>query len=411
LRILLIGASGFIGRHLSRRLVEAGHEVLPASRAPARTGALTIDLARDTRPEDWLPRLRGVDAVVNAAGIFRQAGQSRFAGVHEAGPKALFAACAQAAVRVVIQISALGADAAARSGFHLSKRSADDALRATALEWAIVQPSIVYGYEGESARQLALLAALPLVPLPGDGFQRLQPVHVEDLGSVVLRLLEPAQARRITVAAVGPRAVSVRDWLATLRTGMGLPAGRFIRVPLPLVRAVVGREAVDMLARGNTAPADCMAELLGRSPRDPADFIAGEAEGEALRSRARLDWLLPLLRAAVALTWIATGIVSLGVYPVADSLALLARVGLTGAAASIALFASALLDLALGVAIYGLRRHRAWLWRAQLALIAGYSTIVALWLPEYWLHPFGPLLKNLPLMAAILLLHEFEPRA
>ena len=61
----------------------------------------------------------------------------------------------------------------------------------------------------------------------------------------------------------------------------------------------------------------------------------------------------------------------------------------------------------LGVAIFVLPRRR-WLWRAQIALIAIYSVVIAWRLPEFWLHPFGPLLKNIPLVAAIILLHELD---
>jgi uncharacterized protein YbjT (DUF2867 family) len=408
LRILLVGASGFIGRNLAARLSTDGHRIVPAVRSPSGAG-IPVDLQRDTDPACWIPRLTGIDAVINAAGSFREAREGTFDAVHDAGPRALFAACERAGVRVVIQISALGSDAGAASRFHLSKRGADDALRASSLDWAVVQPSLVYGHEGASARQLALLAALPIVPLPGDGSQRVQPIHIDDLCSIVSRLLEPATRRRTTVAAVGPRAVTMREWLQTLRAQMRLPKTVFIPVPLPLVRMVAGREAVAMLARGNTAPDDAVRRLLGRAPRDVADFV-DSAQAQGLRDRARLDWLLPCLSAAVALTWVVTGLLSLGVYPVADSLALLARVGLTGPAALVALYGAAIVDLALGAGVYALRRHRIWLWRAQLLLIGGYSVVIAVCLPEFWLHPFGPLLKNVPLMAAILLLHEFEPR-
>lgn len=408
MRILLVGASGFIGRHLCDRLVQEGHEVVPASRRPP-SGGISADFRHDVRPESWVPRLTGVDAVVNAAGIFEETAAGAFRSVHDAGPRALFAACERAGVRVVIQVSALGADAGAASRFHLSKREADDALRASGLDWAIVQPSLVYGYDGGSARQFCVLAALPILLLPGDGNQLIQPIHIEDLCSIVARLLEPERQRRVTVAAVGPRATTVLEWLETLRAQMGLAPAVRVRVPLALVRASVGAEATGMLARGNTAPVEPVLGLLGRPPRDISQFV-GHNEGQALRDRARLDWLLPLLRGAVAITWVVTALLSFGLYPVADSLALLSRVGLSGAPALVALYGAATLDLAFGVGVYALRRHRLWLWRAQLLLIGGYSAIVAVFLPELWLHPFGPLLKNIPLMAAILLLHEFEPR-
>ncbi|PWF47929.1 DoxX-like family protein [Massilia glaciei] len=115
---------------------------------------------------------------------------------------------------------------------------------------------------------------------------------------------------------------------------------------------------------------------------------------------------LRVLRWALAGVWIATGVVVLGVYPRADSLAMLARAGLDGGPALLALYGGALLDLALG----GLtlwRPHR-WLWRFQAAVILVYSAIITVALPEFWIHPFGPLLKNLPILAIIWLLHKHE---
>ena len=109
----------------------------------------------------------------------------------------------------------------------------------------------------------------------------------------------------------------------------------------------------------------------------------------------------------MAIVWIATAIVSLA-YPLADSLALLARVGLTGNAALAALYGGAVLDLAVGIAILALRRR--WVWTLQLVVVLGYTALVTVFLPEQWLNPFGPVLKNLPMLAAILLLREAEPR-
>ena len=83
----------------------------------------------------------------------------------------------------------------------------------------------------------------------------------------------------------------------------------------------------------------------------------------------------------VALVGLVTGILSLGVYPVSESYALLARVGLYGLTATVALYGAAGLDLALGIGTLVLRR-RLWLWRAQIALIAAYSLIIAFALPE-----------------------------
>jgi hypothetical protein len=169
---------------------------------------------------------------------------------------------------------------------------------------------------------------------------------------------------------------------------------------------LVDREALAMLAQGNCADAGGIAHLLGRAPRSATAFV-DPPEAASLRTSLQLRWLLPLLRLTVALVWIVTGIVSLGAYPVSDSLDLLARVGLHGALALTSLYVAAALDLALGIATLVMRR-RQWLYAFQALVILGYTAIITLWLPEYWLHPYGPVLKNLPLLAALWLLHALD---
>ena len=391
MKVLVLGAGGFIGRHTVGGLRAAGHEVVSSP----------IRFERALRPQAWLHALGGVEAVVNAVGILRERRGQTFRTLHDAAPRALFQACETAGVRRVVQISALGADEGARSRFHLSKKRADDFLSSRDLDWAIVQPSLVFGEGGKSARLFTLLAALPLTPLPGDGRQRLQPIHIDDLTEVIVKLV--AWPVKIKVHAVGPHEIALRDWLALLRMQMGLGKARFIEMPRALVP--LERETLQMLERGNTASPATVTQLLRRAPRAPEEFI-GKAQGRALATRARLDWLLPLLRACVAIVWIASGVVSLGLYPVADSLALLARAGV---GSSFFLYGAALLDIAMGAGIYVLKNRR-WLWRLQILLILGYSAIIAWWLPEFLLHPFAPVLKNLPMLAAIVALHELEER-
>jgi uncharacterized protein YbjT (DUF2867 family) len=397
-KVLIAGATGFIGARLAAALRSRGHEVSAAAR-PA------VDYSRALRVEDWSKLVAGMDAVVNAVGILRERGTQTFDRVHDAAPRALFSAGKACGVRKVVQISALGADHAARSRFHLSKKRADDFLAALPLDWVIVQPSLVFGPGGASARWLAMLAALPWVPLPGAGTQRVQPIHIDDLTELLVRVVEDASIKRRVIAAVGPRGVSLREWLEQLRAQMGFRPARFVRVPLRMVP--MGRETLGMLERGNTAPADGTIALLGRPPRDIVAFIP-DGKGAALR--ARLDWLLPVLRGSVAVVWIWSGAVSFGLYPAAESLVLLERAGVGGVLGPPVLYGAAALDVAFGVATLLMRRGRRWLWRAQLATIVAYSAIVALRLPELWLHPFGPLIKNLPMLAAIVLLLHLEER-
>jgi hypothetical protein len=113
-----------------------------------------------------------------------------------------------------------------------------------------------------------------------------------------------------------------------------------------------------------------------------------------------------VIRCALATVWLVTGLVVLFVYPKADSLHLLASVGLTGLAADVALYLGALLDVVMGVLTLTVRRQ--WLWQLQALLIVGYTIIISIGLPEFWMHPFGPLLKNLPILVLLWLLHKNE---
>src|SRR5690606_38850372 len=183
--------------------------------------AVEVDFARDHAAANWLPRLEGVDAVVNAVGIIAPSPGQDFDAIHVRAPMALFEACRQARVGRVVQLSAIGADEGARSDYHRTKYEADRMLLGSGLSAVVVQPSLVYSPEGESTRLFASLAVMPVVPVPGDGRQKVQPVHLDDLCALVLACLEhPAPPGR--VEAVGPAPLELRQYLLRLRALMGL---------------------------------------------------------------------------------------------------------------------------------------------------------------------------------------------
>jgi len=415
--VLLTGASGFIGEHLGPALREAGHRVIAAVHSHKASGdTIAVDFNRDFDPDVWRPRLQGVDAIVNAVGILRESAGANFDALHVRAPRALFAAAAEVGVRRVVQLSALGADDESQSACHVSKRRADDFLSSLPLSSVILQPSLVYGTGGASAELFNTLASLPLIPLPKGGLQRIQPVHVDDIVAAIVALLGVDAWRVGRLAAVGPAPLTLREYLATLRGCMGLPAAHFLKVGARATDAaarvgdrlpalIFDQASLGMLQRGNTANVATMRSVLGREPRAPWEFIAA-GERAAVRARAQTQWLLPLLRVAIAVLWLASGLVSLAIYPVADSLALLARVGIGGALARATLGIAAMLDIAFGIASLVARSR--WLWRAQLAVIIAYTAVITVWLPEFWAHPFGPVLKNLPLLAALLMVLQLE---
>ncbi len=415
MNILITGSTGFIGSHLAAALRRAGHRVIGVSRSGGDTD-VRGDFTRDIAPEDWIPKLAGIDVLVNAVGILRERGAQTFAKIHTEAPRALFDACARAGVKRVIQISALGADTGL-SGYFRSKRLADEHLESLPMAWTIVQPSLVYGEGGTSAKMFTLFASLPVIGVPGRGEQRVQPIHIEDLVAALVRLCVDKIAVREKVSLVGPRALHYRDMLLELRKAMGLGRALVLPIPLPLMRfgarlaellprSLLDRDTLEMLSAGNIDDPGKTTQLLGHPPREVQRFVTADRR-EATRRNAQLNWLLPMLRVAIAAVWIWTAIVSFGLYPREASFELLYRTGVPASLAPLMLYGAASLNLLLGFATLFLHRNR-WVWLAQIALILGYTLIITVKLPEFWLHPYGPLSKNLPMLAALYMLYVYS---
>jgi uncharacterized protein YbjT (DUF2867 family) len=289
MNILLTGASGFIGASLARALGAAGHQVRPVSR---RHG---IDLRDLRRPDDWRPLLADIDVAINCVGIIGESRGQTFSTLHAEAPVALFDACVAAGVRRVIQVSALGADDAAFSDYHLSKRAADDHLRGLDLDWFVLRPSLIYGRGGGSAGLFLRVARLPMIPVIGDGRQTLQPIHISDVVATTLRCLDARPARQ-TIDIVGRESVGFADWLQSMRRAQGRSQASLLRVPYAMALAVAyaGRRLVPilqpdnvrMLRAGYHADFRGLEAFLGRPARpfSPALFFVDAADAEGVEA-------------------------------------------------------------------------------------------------------------------------------
>ncbi|WP_088501719.1 SDR family oxidoreductase [Burkholderia ubonensis] len=420
MNILVCGANGFIGRALCARLEAGGHRVVRgvhAGRRAAGPGEIAIDYARDVRPEHWRARLDGIDAVVNAVGMLTGRRGVTLDAVHRAAPCALFDACCGAGVRRIVQISALGVERG-DTAYFASKLAADAYLQTLPIDFRIVRPALVYGATGASARYFRMLASLPVHVLPAGGRQLLRPVRIDDLAEIVARLIErPAEGERI-VDVVGADEVEYREMLAIYRRAMGFPPAMRVSVPGALFAAaatlsgrmpgaMLTRDTWAMLRAGNTGELAASSAALGRPPRGLRAFIGAQAV--ARRHEALAAWRRPLLTGSLAIVWIWTAIASAFIHPLRDSLALLAHVHLTGISALAALYAACALDFVFGVATVVAPSRR--LWAAQIVLIVAYSAVIAVAMPGLLAQPFGPVLKNVPILAVLLILFAEEERS
>ncbi len=415
MRILLTGVTGFIGSSIAAALRNKGHDVVACVHRTGElhpssdTDTIAVDYMRDLTAAAWLPRLAGVEVVINAVGILRESAQATYTELHHLAPRALFQACEQSGVRRVIQISALGADAGAVSRYHHTKRAADNDLRASALDWTIVQPSVVFGQRGASTLLFLHLASLPVIPLVGRGEQRIQPIHIDDLVAMVVKLIEHGRAIKQTIVAVGPVAVSMRAMLAAYRKSLGLGKTIMFPVPLVLIRlaarvgdvlksGALSTETLRMLVSGNTGPVAETQIILGYVPRALNDFISAD-EADTLRMRAVWSWLRPLLLTSIAIVWLMAGVVS-WIFARDQGLALLATLGLSPSLAAGAFIVACGINVALGVATL-LAPGRV-LWGMQLAVMVCYTVALSWVAPTLWIDPFGPLVKNLPLAVVLI---------
>lgn len=418
MNILVCGANGFVGRALCEALARDGHRVLRGVRHPRRQDEIAVDYLADTAPAHWVDRLRGIHVVINAVGILVEGGGRDFDRIHRRTPIALFEAALRAGVRQVLQLSALGAQHGDTPYFQ-SKRAADDHLRALPIAHHILRPALVYGAQGASARFFRAVASLPLHVLPAGGRQALRPIHVDELAEIVVRLVRGTADAPPVLDLVGGTEVTFKRMLAIYRQALGFPAAWSIAVPGTLIGAgaalfdrmpgsLLTRDTWRMLRAGNSADASATTRALGRPPAGLESFIPA-AEAPALRQLALAAWRPALLRGALALIWLWTAVCSAFIYPVEGSLALLAPVGLHGPTAMAALYLAAALDGALGIATLWRPGRR--LWAAQLALVLAYSAVIAVALPAFLWHPFGPLLKNAAVIALlfILLCEETRP--
>ncbi len=425
MNILLTGATGFIGRHILQSLENEGHNVTACVRNPEKlqqcfpnTCFIEVDFAKANSLENWLPYLNNIDAVINAVGIIAETSQQQFSQLHSDTPIALFKAAKQAGVHKIIQISALGADQSAQSRYHLSKNRADDTLRQLQLDWFILRPSIVYGEGAQSMALFHAMAALPIVVAIDGGQQLMQPVHVDDVVATILHCLKPETEGQHTLDLVGPNPLSFTELLQRLRTRMGKKMAITVSIPGIIAEktAFLGKwlgeptmtaENIRMLRQGNSASAEAIQHFLGKPTASLEEKMFHRPATQAERWHAHLYFLRPLLRLTIAIVWLWSGIVSIFFYPHDDSYQLLAATGITGSSAPFMLYGLAITDILLGLATLA-AFHLRYVLLLQIIIMIAYTLVISFALPEFWLHPFGPILKNIPLILCTIIYFHLE---
>jgi hypothetical protein len=163
------------------------------------------------------------------------------------------------------------------------------------------------------------------------------------------------------------------------------------------------RDTIRMLERGSVPALNALPTLLGRTPTSFAQGLHVTVPEPLVDLQVRLSPAMALAaRAALALMWLYTALVSALLPHASGVLVLLARCGFGGSAGVAALVFSCSLNIALGWLT--LRRPGPWLYAVQLGAVIGYTLTAAINMPELTIDHCGPLVKNLPIFVLVVLL-------
>ncbi len=255
----VFGGSGFIGRYVVKRLAAQGHVVRVAVRDPEAALFLkpmgvvgqVVPLYAPVQHEAEVHRaVDGADLVVNLVGILAERRPGDFQRIHAEGAGRVARLAAAAGAARLVQISAIGADAASPSRYAASKAEGEQAVRAAFPAATILRPSVVFGAEDQLFNRFATMAQrLPVMPVIA-GATRFQPVYVGDVADAVMAGLRP-DAPGTTFELGGPQVLSMRELLTYVLTETGRHR-RLVTVPMCLARlqaAVLERLPGKLLTR------------------------------------------------------------------------------------------------------------------------------------------------------------------
>jgi NADH dehydrogenase len=237
--ITVFGGTGFIGRHLIRRLAAQGARVLVPSRNPSRgnhlqpmgrVGQILVE-RMDLGSDGALARaLAEASGVVNLIGILHETGRQRFADVQGALPGRIAEVAAASGVERMVQLSAIGADPASSSAYARSKAEGERRVREPLPSATIMRPSIVIGPEDSFFNRFAEMARwLPALPLIGGGRTRFQPVYVGNVADAIVAGLQRPDAAGRTYELGGPQIYSFAE---LMRYMLDLLGRRRLLVPI-----------------------------------------------------------------------------------------------------------------------------------------------------------------------------------
>ena len=291
MRVLLTGATGYVGSYVLRALLDAGHTPRCLLRGPSDALAVS-DPALETvegdvtDPDSLRTVAADCDAVIHLVGIIEEhpAQGVTFERLHVDGTRHVVEAARAAGVDIFVHMSANGARPDDATDYQRTKWAGEQIVRDAGFDhWTIFRPALLFGRpdpgrpEFSSRLLRELVRPFPVWPVFGDGQYELQPVHVTEVADAFVQALTTDAAHEQTVVAAGPTRLPYVEVLARIARGAGLDPKPTIPVPLPLARLGVytaGRVGLlpispaqfEMLVEGNTGDETAFYQTFDLTP-------------------------------------------------------------------------------------------------------------------------------------------------
>jgi uncharacterized protein YbjT (DUF2867 family) len=239
--IFIAGATGFVGGHLVEDLIEKGFKLKCLVRSDKAEGALSsrgVEIVRGDiqEPESLKGALQPEDLVIHLVGIIEEKGKATFQAVHVEGTANLAAEAKRAGVRHFFYQSALGADSASWSGYLRTKAEAEQIVAQSGLSHTIFRPSLIIGpWDGFTKKLAEMIRLSPVLPIPGEGRSKFQPVYIKDWMRCLQKVLEEPEKYRSTYDIGGPEQLTYMEIVETLAASMGRSKPVF-KIPMGLMK-------------------------------------------------------------------------------------------------------------------------------------------------------------------------------
>jgi uncharacterized protein YbjT (DUF2867 family) len=424
-KILVLGASGLIGRFVTDDLRARGFSVVGVARrlsASQKSGPLDLELPVMSMEAAQLARLLRdyrIDVVVNCLGVLQDGPGSDTAAVHRDFVARLLEAIRDSdrAIRLV-HISIPGTSETDRTAFSTTKREAERLIAESGVAFTILRPGFVVALAayGGSA-MVRSLAAFPLDLPAAERAAPFQPVAMEDIAATIawLAARDPGEANAATWDLMQEQPVTLGDVIDQFREVFG--TGRWWRIVMPRFVLDLGARLGDLANQFGWMPpmrTTAIAELRRGVSGDPAGWMAAtgivpkrieQTAGKrpaTIQDKwfARLFPIKALMIASLVLFWVVSGFIALVIsYDAAAGI--LRNHGFPSWLVAPVTIGTSLMDMSIGVLI-AFRRTAAFGLIAGIIASLGYMVGAAILTPDLWIEPLGALVKTGPAVVLML---------